>query len=50
MARPGTGVLAIVLWVGLVAILWGIVLIATSFMARNLGRDLDAALNRPTPA
>jgi len=42
VARPGVGVLSIVLWIGIVAIIWGIILILTAFAARRLGKETDA--------
>ncbi|MEP6648560.1 MAG: DUF308 domain-containing protein [Lapillicoccus sp.] len=39
----GVGVLSIVLWVGVVAMTWGIILIIAAFAARRLGQDIDAA-------
>jgi uncharacterized membrane protein HdeD (DUF308 family) len=47
VARPGTGVLSIVLWLGIVAIIWGIFLIFAAFAARRLGKDMDAAAAAP---
>ncbi|HEU4330812.1 MAG TPA: HdeD family acid-resistance protein [Lapillicoccus sp.] len=47
VARPGVGVLSIVLWIGIVAIIWGIVLIIAAFGARRLGKDIDAAAATP---
>ena len=47
VARPGTGVLSIVLWLGIVAIVWGIFLIFAAFAARRLGKDIDAAAATP---
>lgn len=44
VARPGVGILSIVLWVGIVAIIWGIFLIIAAFAARRLGRDIDASV------
>lgn len=43
VARPGVGVLSIVLWIGVVAIIWGIFLIIAAFAARRFGKELDAA-------
>jgi uncharacterized membrane protein HdeD (DUF308 family) len=43
VAKPGVGVLSIVLWIGVVAIIWGIVLIIAAFSARRLGKEIDAA-------
>jgi uncharacterized membrane protein HdeD (DUF308 family) len=47
VAKPGVGVLSIVLWIGVVAIVWGIVLIVAAFAARKLGREIDAASAQP---
>jgi uncharacterized membrane protein HdeD (DUF308 family) len=47
VARPGVGVLSIVLWIGVVAIIWGIVLIIAAFAARRLGKEIDAATAQP---
>ncbi|HEU5000837.1 MAG TPA: HdeD family acid-resistance protein [Lapillicoccus sp.] len=47
VARPGTGVLSIVLWLAIVAIIWGIFLIFAAFAARRLGKDIDAAAAAP---
>jgi uncharacterized membrane protein HdeD (DUF308 family) len=43
VAKPGVGVLSIVLWIGIVAIIWGIVLIIAAFSARRLGKEIDTA-------
>jgi uncharacterized membrane protein HdeD (DUF308 family) len=47
VAKPGVGVLSIVLWVGVVAIIWGVILIIAAFAARRLGREVDTAATRP---
>jgi uncharacterized membrane protein HdeD (DUF308 family) len=47
VARPGVGVLSIVLWIGIVAIIWGIVLILAAFAARRLGKEIDTATAQP---
>ena len=47
VARPGVGVLSIVLWIGIVAIIWGIILIIAAFSARRLGKELDTAATQP---
>jgi uncharacterized membrane protein HdeD (DUF308 family) len=47
VAKPGVGVLSIVLWVGVVAIIWGVILIIAAFAARRLGREIDTAAARP---
>ena len=47
VARPGLGVLSIVLWIGIIAIIWGIILILAAFAARRLGKELDTATTQP---
>lgn len=47
VARPGVGVLSIVFWIGIVAIIWGILLIVAAFAARRLGKELDTATTQP---
>jgi uncharacterized membrane protein HdeD (DUF308 family) len=48
VAKPGVGVLSIVLWIGIVAIVWGIVLVIAAFAARSLGKEIDAASAQPS--
>ncbi len=43
VAQPGVGVLSIVLWIAVVAIVWGVVLVITALLARSLGQEIDAA-------
>lgn len=47
VARPGVGVLSIVIWIAILAILWGIVLVIAAFMARSMGKEIDAASAQP---
>ena len=47
VARPGVGVLSIVIWIAILAILWGIVLIIAAFTARSIGKEIDAAAAQP---
>jgi uncharacterized membrane protein HdeD (DUF308 family) len=47
VARPGVGVLSIVLWLGIVATIWGIVLVIAAFSARRLGKEIDAGSAQP---
>jgi uncharacterized membrane protein HdeD (DUF308 family) len=47
VARPGVGVLSIVLWVGVVAIIWGVILIVAAFAARRLGRASSTPSTQP---
>ncbi len=47
VARPGVGVLSIVLWVGVVAIIWGVILVIAAFAARRLGHEIGTAAARP---
>lgn len=47
VAKPGVGVLSIVLWVGVVAIIWGVILIIAAFSARRLGHEIDTTAARP---
>ena len=47
VARPGVGVLSIVIWIAILAIIWGIVLVIAAFMARSMGKEIDAASAQP---
>ena len=47
VAKPGVGVLSIVFWIGIVAIVWGVVLVIAAFTARRLGREIDTASAQP---
>ncbi len=47
VARPGVGVVSIVVWIAILGIIWGIVLIIAAFAARSLGKEIDAAAAQP---
>ena len=47
VARPGVGVVSIVVWIAILGIVWGIVLIIAAFAARSLGKEIDAAAAQP---
>jgi uncharacterized membrane protein HdeD (DUF308 family) len=47
VARPGVGVVSIVVWIAILGIIWGIVLIVAAFAARSLGKEIDAAAAQP---